>query len=77
MYVCVCVWCVSVWDGVEGSRLSTLEAATSKVKVDFPNRHPRVSHWGTWVPPSLPKKQRLLSNHIEDTQGVQARVKFG
>lgn len=55
-----------------GQRLSTPEAPTSKVKVDFPNRHPRVSRQGTRVPASLPQKQRLLSNQIEDKQGVRA-----
>lgn len=45
----------------------------TEVKVDFPNRHPRVSHQGTRVPLTLPQEQRLLSELIAHTGGVQAR----
>lgn len=62
----------SLWEGGR-QWLSTPEALMSRVIADLPNRHPRVSDRGDGVTASLPQEQRLL---LEDTQGVQAEVKF-
>lgn len=65
---------------VWGARLSTPQALSSKVKVDFPNRHPRVSHQGTRVPlppspsPLLPPPGTTAAVRADRGHGRPARA---
>lgn len=67
------------WGGGRGERggKGVPKGQQTGVKVDFPNRHPRVSHQGTRVPLTLPQEQRLLSELIVHTGGVQATAGRG